>query len=699
MRIEGLLTKTWFEIIGATEQRLIQLGLLAFLRTQPSRALLSLLGNSTLLELRQAYPVLTNAPTLVGKNYDYSPKSFIMAAFELDKPSYYSRVRQMLPFGNRSIANLLNTTDKAIENRNYLTDVYVNLKKSLPMILSKTTGDFIEEHFKNLSESTVREVVKVGFYSQILDSRLKFASVVLDGNPAKEVLGLHFRNMLRQAGKVIANTRTKLRNNTAMTLVQSAAKRRIPVEQLLNMTLLQIIDTTPSIFLALGSMHPMPSKALISLLQSNNIKTLEKVYGIIANGPVKLSGRNHNFTAVDYLSNAVFLDDPKRTQDVLSKMPQVIANASLAGFMNMTKAVLERRPYLTEVYPLLRNLIATILNSTAASYYEMTFGIPLSSHDTNNLQSFMAGNFTRLNTLRVKIADAIMEMNDALKMTYYMDMQDTFLNTYRKRIKALPSTPSDNNMPVVKGLIYLSNEIKISEIKRIYNIGSSDLKKKTIIAFANSVSRVSSQKFAQIFKLNAASMAIMTKANLKDIDVVLKLSKSATTLEQFTPVGLSNFLLAGPIKNRRLLDTMQEISTQLKTAVKDLSPSQLQKYGSWSTVDVDTLTSTLGVSKTYYEEVKNMKLSTISTVIHTPETKLATFNILDLLRALCSSGKRFDGNKCVAFAGCISAPCTQNARCIDVIGSYYCRCKPGFAGNGTVCYGRLSLFLSLIGSD
>ena len=38
---------------------------------------------------------------------------------------------------------------------------------------------------------------------------------------------------------------------------------------------------------------------------------------------------------------------------------------------------------------------------------------------------------------------------------------------------------------------------------------------------------------------------------------------------------------------------------------------------------------------------------------------------------------------------CISNPCHTNAKCIDGINSYICKCKKGFTGDGTTCTGNL----------
>ena len=38
---------------------------------------------------------------------------------------------------------------------------------------------------------------------------------------------------------------------------------------------------------------------------------------------------------------------------------------------------------------------------------------------------------------------------------------------------------------------------------------------------------------------------------------------------------------------------------------------------------------------------------------------------------------------------CISNPCDTNANCENVNGSYNCKCKGGFTGDGTTCTGNL----------
>ena len=40
-------------------------------------------------------------------------------------------------------------------------------------------------------------------------------------------------------------------------------------------------------------------------------------------------------------------------------------------------------------------------------------------------------------------------------------------------------------------------------------------------------------------------------------------------------------------------------------------------------------------------------------------------------------------------AGNSSSQCDINANCINAYGSYGCKCKPGFSGDGRYCYGNV----------
>jgi hypothetical protein len=48
-----------------------------------------------------------------------------------------------------------------------------------------------------------------------------------------------------------------------------------------------------------------------------------------------------------------------------------------------------------------------------------------------------------------------------------------------------------------------------------------------------------------------------------------------------------------------------------------------------------------------------------------------------------------DINECTTGA----ANCNANAVCTDTLGSFTCACKPGFAGNGSVCTGKFQFFI------
>ncbi len=39
--------------------------------------------------------------------------------------------------------------------------------------------------------------------------------------------------------------------------------------------------------------------------------------------------------------------------------------------------------------------------------------------------------------------------------------------------------------------------------------------------------------------------------------------------------------------------------------------------------------------------------------------------------------------------------CDVNAECLNAVGKYQCRCRPGFTGTGFSCHGKIHLFIVL----
>ena len=87
-----------------------------------------------------------------------------------------------------------------------------------------------------------------------------------------------------------------------------------------------------------------------------------------------------------------------------------------------------------------------------------------------------------------------------------------------------------------------------------------------------------------------------------------------------------------------------------------------------------------------YDEVKWLALDDIRDIMSLTSQKIAQKTIVGLMRALCGTGMRYNGSMCVKFAGCKSSSfCISTARCMDIAGSYLCRCKAGYSGDGNRC--------------
>ena len=92
------------------------------------------------------------------------------------------------------------------------------------------------------------------------------------------------------------------------------------------------------------------------------------------------------------------------------------------------------------------------------------------------------------------------------------------------------------------------------------------------------------------------------------------------------------------------------------------------------------------IFRSKYDQVKWLALDDIRDMMSLTSQTIAQKTIVGLMRALCGTGMRYNGSMCVKFAGCKSSSlCISTARCMDIAGSYLCRCIAGYSGDGNRC--------------
>ena len=671
-----VLHSTWFELVGTTEQRLTELNVTAKLPRKPSPALVSLLTNNSITSLRRSHPLITSARP---PSFNYTLLAYLIDATQRDQPEITASVLRQLqfPFGNASVASLLNVSAERIDKGNYLTDIYPLIKKNLPMLLAKTEAQFYEASFKTLSLNALKAMIGMKMFSELQELRSAFVYALVDMNST--AIALYSKMLPTKFSE--ATQRPLLMQKLQMTFPMLAARANISLHQLLNKTLFQIIGIPIAQLRSMGLLPPMFSNQFLNLINTTSITDIEKSYGIIHRAPA-LANKHYNVTLSTYLYTSVVYDSVNLTQVILQAMLMATGGMPIASLLNTTDMALSKRHYLTDVYPLLKKMLPTLINKTAQHYYLFVHKMDLSE-----VRAFLGKNFTDLEMARSKLMHSIIELDSPGITMSAIGVLTTFLNIFKARVMALPNTPTDSNKAVLDGLVYLSTYAPIGMITKAFKLDSRLVEKGTLVSIANKISKVSKAKFAQIFKMDNQLFGLLNKAKIEDIDAVLKIDGGNASVYLLTPIAISGILQKLPKSTSDLFETVGDIANATKTPLKDMTIAKIQQYGKWNESDVDKLLRALGVAREHFDSVRGLAMSSLSDAINSSLQEIATFSVIQMNRVLCSKGKRYDGTKCVAFNGCKLSPyvCSSNARCNDIMGSYLCRCKAGFTGDGKNC--------------
>ena len=692
--VEELLLNTWFELVGTTEKHLTALGLTAQLPVKPSPALISILTNNSIANLRKSYPLITTARP---QTFDFTLLEYLSDAITFDQPStrYQASVLRHLPFGNVSLASLLNISAEGINRRNYLTDIYPLIKRNLPMLLAKTAAQFYKGSFKSLSLDALKAIVGMKMFSDLEKIRFDYARVLLDMNSTAIVsYSKILPSKVSEMSAIVIKSYLMYTQKAQMTFRMLAARANTTLPQLLKKTWFEIIGTPLKLLKGMGLIPPIFSSEFLRIMNTTSIADIDKSYAIIQKGTA-LAKRQYNYPLGTYFYTAYYYDTPNATQISLKSILIATGGMPIASLLNTTDMALSKRHYLTDVYPLLKRMLPTLINKTAQHYYLFVHKMDLSE-----VRTFLGKNFSDLEMARSKLMHSIIELDSPGITVSAIGVLTTFLNIFKARVMALPNAPTDSNKAVVDGLVYLSTYAPLGMMTKEFKVDSRLVEKGTLVSIANRISKVSKAKFAQIFKMDNQLFGLLNKAKIEDIDAVLKIDGGNTSVLMLTPVAISGILQKLPKSTSDLFETVGDIANATKTSLKDMTIAKIQQYGKWNESDVNKLLRFLEVDRNRFHQAKQLPLSTISKVINVSIWEISQFSVIQINRVLCSNGKRFNGMKCVMAFGCrMQSTCDANARCADLLGYFMCQCKAGFIGNGTSCIADLPSKASISGKD
>eukprot|EP00794_Sanderia_malayensis_P017315 gene17315-19048_t len=644
MTLPALLNKTWFQIVGATPEQLTALGFLAFLPLQPSSAFINLLNTSTLLQQQTSYTPIINQATTLNKNYNYSLSTYFTTGLYLDTSSTTVQVLPFLPVGKSSIANFFGTTDADLRNRRYLTQVYPTLKNKLKEILNKTKSAYYTSlPNQNMSFQSFKSWMGPKNFEAIEIKRMQYAKTLVDVNIAA----------IREIGMALGAT------------IADVAVRR--VKTLTNAINLTLKDASVNCSIQLGT--------LVNLTMAN---ILHKCINVPA-----------DFDMAKFFPTSVALG---------KNFAYGMKIGQMASFLNMSLDEFAQFSMLA----ILNNISAYSKSNQAYSvaYTASRGGIKYSSLANMNLLEFL------------RRARIIPDPAYSLNQSVIMRLEGTTFRTLLPWLRSnMHSNLTQNGLytlplPVIlkmfifdtkgilksglrTGLYHLSYFLKLGQVRQMYDISPTFFNQQTMFSLAHHVSGIGTAEFANLFKISSQNMTLLGKASVEDLRYLVRLSASKTPADSMTPEKLSNFLFMQPVKVTRMLENLEYASLVARVGMQNLTIAYLEKIGNWNRSEVIRVLTAAGASIQHYDEIKAVKFSVLSRIIHTPIHMMGKFNMIKLMKSLCSTGKRFVNDTCTAFVGCGSAgpsTCIANAKCVDIIGSYVCRCKAGFAGDGTICY-------------
>lgn len=242
---------------------------------------------------------------------------------------------------------------------------------------------------------------------------------------------------------------------------------------------------------------------------------------------------------------------------------------------------------------------------------------------------------------------------------------------------------------LIEKVIHLfKTNLTIFETMKVFDSREQDLMTRLVKDGLNNIPGWLNHIFALGSRADIYAKAAVEDGICEDIRALYVLEEQDKILPLHKKKLFDVFRFISNSPKRRALISIDRIGSMLKKDASALTLLNLQRFGNFSDNEARLLIDILGVSNVHLQEARSLPFSALTKIANIPLIVLGKETFISLGRKLCGDGKRFDGKTCAAFGGCATESlCVANARCIDIVGSFLCRCKPGFSGNGTTCYG------------
>eukprot|EP00112_Aurelia_sp_Birch-Aquarium-sp1_P008929 Seg1999.1 transcript_id=Seg1999.1/GoldUCD/mRNA.D3Y31 product="hypothetical protein" protein_id=Seg1999.1/GoldUCD/D3Y31 len=235
---------------------------------------------------------------------------------------------------------------------------------------------------------------------------------------------------------------------------------------------------------------------------------------------------------------------------------------------------------------------------------------------------------------------------------------------------------SDSIKAIEKSIRFIALNMTLHDIKIMFEISHNELMKQSLIDLSAKYSNVSLREIRVALNLTVQQERLLARVLFGHAIFQLSTERIGHRIINLGTLGLV------------LFTSMKDLLHKYKKPVGELSTLPLNRFlalGSVSTKSIDDVMRKMKISKETQVFINAHSLGDFAVAQNVPLATFATWDIFKLLweiKSLMSKG----ATACKKF----QTPCPAHAFCNDPKDHLFCRCKPGFSGDGSRCYGAAS---------